>query len=232
MNFSVSDEVARAYADLKIGVVVVKKIDCGDYPNSLRVLKENREKYIRFNFRSTEQARFVLSEHPHLASWRAVYKSFGFDEECSAEQLIRRTLETGALPKVNKLVDIYNLVSASRVIPIGGQDLDEVRGDVTLRFSSGGEPFVGIGGKAEKTRDGEVVYADEEKILCRKWNKIDCDAAKFTSSTKRAALFVDGIGKISAESVKAALKELEGIITDCGGETNSFFLDGAGVVSF
>ncbi|MCK4327604.1 MAG: hypothetical protein KAW41_03940 [Candidatus Diapherotrites archaeon] len=224
MKFAISREVARKYPGLKIGIVVVKRLDNSDYPDSIRLLKQNAEEYTKFNFRGLV--------HPHLLAWREAYKKFGCDGGCSAEWLVKRILEKKALPKINKLVDIYNLVSAKNAMPIGGQDLDRICGDIVLRISPGGERFVGIGGKEEKTTPGEVVYADDEKVLCRNWNQKDCDAAKFTKETKKAVLFVDGIGGISEEAVKKTAKDLESIITEYGnGVATSYFLVGANSVS-
>src|SRR5690349_25077252 len=70
-------------------------------------------------------------EDPHMAAWRAVYTAFGSKPSRtrnSAEALARRALADGGLPRINVLVDLYNAISVAHLIPVGGEDLDRVRG--------------------------------------------------------------------------------------------------------
>src|SRR5690349_1753600 len=70
-------------------------------------------------------------EDPHMAAWRAAYTAFGSKPNRtrnSAEALARRALADGGLPRINRLVDVYNAISVAHLIPVGGEDLDRVRG--------------------------------------------------------------------------------------------------------
>ncbi len=163
-----------------------------------------------------------VTRHPFIASWREMYRSFGTkpgDYRPSAEALVRRALKTGGLPTINTAVDAYNAVSVMHLIPMGGFDLDRVVGDITLRFSPGGEEFTPLGSdKREETYVGEVVYADDERILTRRWNYRDCDETKITEETRSAVLFIDGPEGVPRSSVEDALRDLEKLLTrHCGG---------------
>lgn len=222
MKIKISDEVGERHKDLKIGVVFVQGFDNSKYPDDIRIMKRNAESYVKFQFRARE-----LREHSRLKAWREVYKGYGGEGGCSAEWLIERVLKKGELPSVNALVDIYNLVSAREVIPIGGSDTDKVKGGIILKLSPGEEKFVAIGGKEEKTKKGEIVYADDEKILCRMLNSNDCDATKFTEETKNVVLLLEALGGDDMAGVKRACKDLKQIIEKYGdAEVNTYFIDG------
>jgi len=166
------------------------------------------------------------TRHPFIASWRQMYRSFGTkpgDYRPSAEALVRRALKTGGLPTINTAVDAYNAVSLRHLIPMGGFDLDRVAGDIRLRFSAGGEEFTPLGSdKTEETYVGEVVYADDERILTRRWNYRDCDETKITEETRNAVLFIDGPEGVPRSSVEKALLDLGRFLRDvCGGDIRS-----------
>src|SRR5215469_9511988 len=80
-------------------------------------------------------------EHPHLKLWREAYSAFGAKPSaypCSAESLIQRAVKGGAeaVPGINCLVDAYNAVSLAHLLPIGGEDLDQLAGACVLRLAT------------------------------------------------------------------------------------------------
>ncbi|MEM1944718.1 MAG: phenylalanine--tRNA ligase beta subunit-related protein [Nitrososphaerota archaeon] len=63
----------------------------------------------------------------------------------SAEALLRRVLQGREFPRVNTLVDVYNVVSMKNIVPIAAFDADRLVGDLVMRFARKGEKFSGIG---------------------------------------------------------------------------------------
>ena len=132
---------------------------------------------------SSAPARIVSVDAPrpawaeaHLASWREAYKAFGAKPQrapCSAEALWRRLQRDGTLASINAIVDLYNAVSVTYAVPVGGEDLSAYAGPPRLVRAVGNESF-------ETTRDGqsaiemveagEVVWRDDEGVTCRRWN--------------------------------------------------------------
>lgn len=160
----------------------------------------------------------VLSEHPNIAAWRKIFRAFGEDptkRKPSAEALAKRIIKGEPLPRLNPIVDCYNAVSLKHLIPIGGQDSDKIAGEITLRFSKEGEPFIALGGERQTANGGEVVYADAEKILCRKWNYRDCEPAKISAETRKFVLFVDGAEGIQESAVEEAAQDLCQLLQKC-----------------
>lgn len=99
---------------------------------------------------------------PQIAATRSAYKALGKDParyRGSAEALLRRILAGKGLPQINAVVDIINLVSAERRLPIGLYDLARVTGDVVFRAGRAGETYKGIG-KYDLNLEGLPVFCD------------------------------------------------------------------------
>lgn len=216
MIFNIND-VLDEYPGVKIGVLIGKGLDNNTTFDSLFQLQNDA--LVEAQRQMGDQP---VTKHPHITSWRGLYRSFGTkpsDYRPSAEALIRRALKTGKLPRINNAVDIYNVVSVKYVIPMGGFDLDNVKGDIMLRKSEGGELFTPLGAsKPEETYTGEVVYADEKRVLTRRWNYRDADETKITETTSNLVLFIDASPEISKTIVETALSELTSLLSEaCGG---------------
>jgi DNA/RNA-binding domain of Phe-tRNA-synthetase-like protein len=146
-------------------------------------------------------------DHPHLVAWREAFRAFGAKPkryQCSAEALIRRALSGDRLPRINRLVDLYNAVSVRWAVPVGGEDIDRVLGTVSLRFATGDEPFDG----GEGPKPGEVVWADEAGVTCRRWNWRQGRRTRLELGTTRAYFLFDALPVFDDESLAAAMDDL------------------------
>jgi DNA/RNA-binding domain of Phe-tRNA-synthetase-like protein len=109
------------------------------------------------------EPRAVLESQKILAT-RAGYKALGKDParyRGSAEALIRRILSGKQFPQINTVVDIINLVSVERRLPIGLYDLSHVTGDIVFRAGRAGESYKGIG-KYDLNLEDLPVFSDAE----------------------------------------------------------------------
>lgn len=112
----------------------------------------------------------------HLDAWRAAYRGFGAKPQrtpSSAEALARRIQGDGQLPTINAVVDLYNALSVRFAIPIGGENIAAYVGDPILKRATGRETFDTVKGGSpcvETVPTGEVVWADERGVTCRRWN--------------------------------------------------------------
>lgn len=209
--------VIESYPGIHIGVLFGEGLDNKtQFPGLFRLQKEAITK---------AQAQIgdqPATRHPHISSWREMYRSFGTkpsDYRPSAEALIRRALKTSKLPVINTAVDLYNLVSVKHIIPMGGFDADKIEGAIYLKVSDGGEVFIPLGAsKQEETYPGEVVYADDARILTRRWNYRDADETKITSEARNLVMFIDASPEIKLDKVESALDELLRLLKNaCGG---------------
>ncbi|MEU6769077.1 phenylalanine--tRNA ligase beta subunit-related protein [Streptomyces sp. NPDC046853] len=154
-------------------------------------------------------------EDPHMAAWRATYTAFGAKPSRtrnSAEALAKRALAEGGLPRINTLVDVYNAISVAHLIPVGGEDLDHIKGGMRLVRATGTEDFVTMAG-GERTVEhpdaGEVVWCDDEGVTCRRWNWRQGPRTRLTEESVNAIFLLEGMGPDSgAEAAGDELAEL------------------------
>jgi DNA/RNA-binding domain of Phe-tRNA-synthetase-like protein len=156
--------------------------------------------------------------HPHLAAWREAFRAFGRKPRrapCSAEALLGRVLRGEELPAINRLVDLYNAVSLARVLPVGGEDLEQVASDPTVCLARGGEPFDTVrDGVAlvEAVPEGEVVWLDRKGVTCRAWNWRQCVRTRLSQSTRHAYFVLDRLEPYPLEELRAAGEELSELV--------------------
>lgn len=158
--------------------------------------------------------------HPHIAAWREAFGRFGAKPSkylCSVEALLGRVLRGGGgeLPAINQVVDIYNAVSVTHVLPAGGEDWDALVSDSTLTFATGDEPFQGIGdAEVSYPELGEVVWADAGGVTCRRWNWRQCARTALTESTRDAYFVLDRLPPYTLEQLRAAGDELAALLRE------------------
>jgi DNA/RNA-binding domain of Phe-tRNA-synthetase-like protein len=143
----------------------------------------------------------------HLAAWRSAYSSFGAKPSkylSSVEALTRRILRGETLPEINAAVDLYNALSVRHVLPVGGEDREQLRSDLWLKVAQGDEPFVTRAGETEKAEAGEVVWADAAGITCRRWNWRQGGRTALTLSTTRAYFVLECLPPFKTEDLLIA----------------------------
>jgi DNA/RNA-binding domain of Phe-tRNA-synthetase-like protein len=169
-----------------------------------------------------------LTTHPRIASWREAYKTLNMKpgkNYSSVEALARRARGGAPLPYINTLVALMNAFSLQHLVPCGGDDLDEARGDLVLRLARGDETFVPLDRKeVEHPEPGEAVYVDEGQVLCRRWNWRQGDGTKLTPSTRRVLVNLDCLPPVSAEEAQTLVVELAALVERCCGGSVRHFL--------
>ncbi len=155
------------------------------------------------------------ADDPHIAAWRAAFSAFGAKPSrypCSAEALAGRVLKGGELPRINRLVDLYNAVSVRHLIPVGGEDADRLVGAPRLVVAAGGEPFDGADGPPVA---GEVVWRDDAGVTCRRWNWRQGRRTALTEDTTRALFIFDRLEPLPRDALDAAVDELVSHLAGC-----------------
>lgn len=153
----------------------------------------------------------------HVTAWQDAFRAFGAKPQrtsSSVEALWRRALGPG-LPRVNWLVDVYNAVSVRHVLPVGGEDLSRFVGPIRLVRALGTERF-------DTTRDGvttndppaagEVVWADDLGVTCRRWNWRQGTRTRLTESSTSALFLLERLAPMTLEALDAAGDALVAVI--------------------
>lgn len=229
MHIDIS-EIASDFPDFRVAVVVAEGLEIGgERPAELEALIAEREAAARAQWAGKE-----LSEIPGVAAWRAAYRAFGIKKtsyRSSVERLVKNVQAGRRLPEINPFVDAYNAVSLTHVMPLGADDLDQVVGDLAFRYSRVGDEFLDMASGAalgearssDPPKPGEVVYADEEKILCRRWNWRQDVRSLVTALTTRAVVTVQANGEGDLDAAVADLSDL--IARFAGGTTHVAVVD-------
>jgi len=231
MRLRIAPDVLALFPEALIGVVRVRGCDNARGGAESAALLRQAEAAARALFAGGAGA--ALAEEPRIACWREAYRRFGASPKkspSSIENLMRRVARGDALPPINPLVDLYNAVSLARVLPAGGEDLAQVRGDVVLCRAGDAEPPVKLLGEAEARppHPGEVIYRDDLSAICRRWNWKEADRTKLTAATRDAVLVIEALPPTSRAELEQALADLALRVTRCcGGEARATVLDAA-----
>jgi DNA/RNA-binding domain of Phe-tRNA-synthetase-like protein len=160
------------------------------------------------------------ADHPHVAAWRAAYSAFGAKPSryrSSVEALTARVLKGEELPAVGQLVDLSNAISVRFVLPLGGEDASRVDGVEALVVARGGEPFVERGGEAaQEVPAGEVIWADDSGVTCRRWNWRQCARTAITPDTRDAIFVLERLPGLDLADQDAAAAALAGGLATLG----------------
>ena len=144
---------------------------------------------------------------PEIAAWRAAMSAFGCKPSrypCSAEALLKRVARGDELPAINRLVDLYNAISVAHALPLGGEDVDRVRGDVVLMPAVGDEVFDG----GDPPAPGEIVWRDDLGVTCRAWNWRQGVRTRITETSTHAYFLLEAIEQEGALALREAAEEL------------------------
>jgi DNA/RNA-binding domain of Phe-tRNA-synthetase-like protein len=164
MRLIVSDDVRVRFPTYRAIVVEASGVSNGPSDDDSRGLLREAEARARLRL-----AGGPASALPGIAAWRAAMSAFGCKPSrypCSAEALLKRVARGDELPAINRLVDLYNAISVVHALPLGGEDVERVRGDVVLTPAVGDEEFDG----GDPPRPGEIVWRDDLGVTCRAWN--------------------------------------------------------------
>lgn len=225
MIISIDSSILIQFPQVKIGILIGYDVN-----NEFQV-DDNISDFLR---KAEQKVRDVfpkdVTQIAEISDWREAYRAFGCkpsEYRCSVEALLRRVIKGNSLPRINSIVDIYNLISVSYLLPAGGGDLDQIEGDIKLVKARGGEKFVMLKSSESKIIPaGEIVYCDDKDILCRAWNYRESDKTKITTDTKNIYLMLEGLQSTSKEKIKQALSALEKLLsTHCAGIYKSYILD-------
>jgi len=211
MYLKIDPDVEALFPDLKVLVcrienVTVKATDPGLESFKEEVIREVRDSY------DVES----VKDEPAFRAYRDFFWKIKVDPTKSrpaAEALIRRVVSGKPLPRINTLVDAYNLASIKTEIAIAAFDADHLRGDLTMRYAMEDERFLGIGmEKPLSLQGGEIVISDEEKMVAI-YPYRDAEGSKVTEATRNVLLLFCGVPGISLEKLHEAMRVASDFIT-------------------
>ena len=211
MKFVVTPDIFESYPDVRIACLVLGNID-NRSNKDFTVELQRAQEHVRSELEGAN-----VTEHPRIECWREAYRGFGAKPKkypSSIENLVRRTLKGESLRAINPLVDLYNIVSLRHLLPVGGEDLDRIQGDIRLTRAGDDEPAIQLLGEKEERapKVGEVIYADDQGAICRRWNWKEADRTKLTENTERAVLILEALPPVTLDELETAMGQLEELV--------------------
>lgn len=205
MYLTIEPEIWAAFPGLRVVVAAAEGIDNRTERSALVAAVEEAQEALRGGWEYPNS-----QSHPRVAAWRQAFKSVGVSvkkHQSSIEALCRRVLAGNDLPRINPLVDFYNLVSLRHVVPAGGWDIEELAGGgIRLGRSRGGELFRELGRETVvEVGEGEVGYLDDRGIITRHFVWRQSDRAKVAPDTQRLFLVSEILPELE-DAVAAAVE--------------------------
>src|SRR5579862_614213 len=154
-----------------------------------------------------------IATDPTLQGFRRLHEAFGVSNRrniAAPENLLRLLLKTGALPRINPAVDLYNLVSVKTRLSLGAHDVARFVGDIHLRLTDGTEEFWPLGAPEPKgIAPGEYAYIDtgSNDVICRLEVR-QGEKTRVTPDTTECFYIVQGNAFTPVSTIKAATELL------------------------
>lgn len=203
---------------LRAGAIVFKDLHVEGATAELRSLIDEEVQRIRGEFTSPA----TIRSDPNLAKIHEILRHVGVkprNHPPSTQKLLELAVKQGALPKINNLVDAYNLASVRTWCSVGAHDLDRIAAPVQLRLFRGDETFRPLGSSEDKdVKPGEFGYVDaENRVICR-LDSLQADFSKVTMNTTRALLIIESTTQHTAQRLQQIFADTMALVRRyCGG---------------
>ena len=127
----------------------------------------------------------------------------------------------GALPSINNLVDVYNLISLRWKCSLGAHDMDRLSLPIQFRILEGTENFIPLGNvDRDSCNEGEFGYVDSENRLICRLDVRQAEFSKITPKTTNVLLIVGGTTVQRKTEMEEIFDEAIARISEvCGGDS-------------
>lgn len=159
-----------------------------------------------------------LSEVASLSAWREAFRTFGVDPtkyRSAAEALLRRLTKKDAIPSINTLVDVGNMISIRYQLPVAIVDVRTLdAGTITVHFAEGTEAFIPLGVETPEVPDkGEVIFSNEAgEVYARRWCWRQSAHSAAREDTTRIIATVEAHHAAGEQDVRHALRDLQALL--------------------
>jgi DNA/RNA-binding domain of Phe-tRNA-synthetase-like protein len=200
MKFYIEQEIFDLFPGMKIIAVVANGLKDG---NTSAIAEEMKTAW---QSAAEEAVKYENAQsHPNIMPWGERMKAAGAPRKkfpSSIEALVRRAGKGGEPVSIGPLVDFYNTISLSHIVPAGGYDIDDLQHGLTLRLSREGDTFKALDEETEvDIPTGEVSYADGAEVVTRHFVWKQSRRALITSDSRNVVFVAEVLGELPAETV-------------------------------
>ena len=221
MKIKISQQILKNYPQTKIGYLIVNvSVQKSDlYTEELKgelVQDLAKQGITKDNYAS----------HPNISKWREVFQEMGVSHKthCSSvEALVKRIVVGKKMWSISNIVDLYNCCSVLSLTPIGDYNLSSIKGDIIIRYGKENDKFEPLGSNDPiLVEPQQIVYADEEKVICWLWNYRDSKNSVINENTKQIIFFLDSVFELNHWKMEQIINFLWENLTKLGVKTREF----------
>jgi DNA/RNA-binding domain of Phe-tRNA-synthetase-like protein len=160
--FTVSKEWKTTYPQASIGILAMTGVANPKHHAALEERKQKLEEQLRTKFAGVDRA--TLKQLPEMQAYNSYYKRFkkSYHVQLQLESVV---LRGKSIPSVAAVVEAMLMAELKNMLLTAGHDLEKVQLPVRIDVAQGGESYIGIHGKEEILKAGDMFIADNESVL-------------------------------------------------------------------
>lgn len=221
MNVTVSSEVfTRFNTRLKIVLVDVKNIDNKLHIKESSHLLQEMEQLVRMTFNKD-----TIKTHGLISPWVSAQREFGSSAkhyQTSVEHYLNQVLNKKDISKRDTATNLIRYLSLKYIVPMGADDVAQVRGNLVFTIAKGGERVDLI----HTLKRGAFYYHDEKRVLGTKLDYWKSSKTALDKKSKHVLIHLEVLPPLSMKKEKELLNELSYLIkTFCAGKVLVKVLD-------
>ena len=204
--FSKSAKYKSRYPEVAFGLTLIS--GCQNLFNP-----PNFDQYKRKLLRKMRRRETLVQITDRIGIYGRFFESFGF--ECPLPKHLKRTVNSG-FPRYNLMVDTHFMAEMCAGILVAAADYDCFDGKLTLDLAGEGEICVGMGHRDLKTVEGEIVFRDEEGIVCVLCQGAD-EKTRIRDDTRNVLYYAYAVPKIEGRHLQDGLTIAAEAMAEFGG---------------
>lgn len=203
--FTVSDAWKAAYPDACIGVLAMEGVANPEHHEGLAGKKAALEEALRAEYGAFDRA--AIKALPRIAAYNAYYRQFKktYHVQLQLESVVNKGR---SIPSVAALVEAMFMAELGDQLLTAGHDLDLVAGTAGVDVASGDEVYVGMGGREQVCKAGDMIICDGEGVLSSIVYGPD-QRTRITEATTRALFTVYAPSGIDEAAVRQHLSGIQ-----------------------
>ncbi len=203
MELVVTDAWRRAWPGAAAGVLLLEGLEHGRVTPGLSAAREALERDLRTRLADRQAVR----ELPRAQCYAAYYKRFKKTYQVAA-QLESVAVKGRSIPEITGPVTAMFMAEIKNLVLTAGHDADVVQPPLTLTAAAGDEEFVGMGGRQQQVKAGDMYISDKAGIISDVVYGPD-ERTKITAATRRALFCAYAPEGVGADAVADHLEDIE-----------------------
>ena len=201
----VSKDFRPAFPLARVGLLAMTSVTNPATHRALEERKADIEETLRRQFGSFDRSQF--KQLPVIQAYDAHYRKFdkAYHVLLQVESV---ALKGKPIPSVAALVEAMFMAELKNMLLTAGHDLNRIIQPLTLTVSAGGETYLGIRGRIETCKRGDMMITDGEGIVSSVLYGPDA-RTRITAGTNSALFTVYAPEGVREEAIDAHLRDIE-----------------------